>query len=94
MIYAPFTEPDKEDDWLLDIKLYSHVFYADRASVVLNELGLKQVSLRSHIAQRLIFCRSQDRLESLKKWIQPEDTDRDLDLKMLAVLTNRMFSIF
>jgi len=87
LIYNSFSEPDQEDDWLLDIKLYSHVFYADRASVVLNELGLKQVSLRSHIAQRLTFCRSQDRLERLKKWIQPEDTDRDLDLKMLAVLT-------
>jgi uncharacterized protein (TIGR02687 family) len=87
LIYAPFAEPDKEDDWLLDIKLYNHVFYADRASVVLNELGLKQVSLRGYIAQRLIFCRSQDRLERLKKWVQPEDTDRDLDLKMLAVLT-------
>lgn len=44
LIYAPFAEPDKEDDWLLDIKLYNHVFYADRASVVLNELGLKLVS--------------------------------------------------
>ena len=87
LIYSQFTEPDQEDDWLLDVKLYSHVFYADRASVVLNELGLKQVSLRAHIAKRLTFCRSQDRLERLKKWIQPEDTDRDLDLKMLAVLT-------
>lgn len=86
LVYAPFAEPDKEDDWLLDIKLYSHVFYADRASVVLNELALKQVSLRTHIAQHLTFCRSQDRLERLKKWVQPEDTDRDLDLKMLAVL--------
>ncbi len=87
LIYAPFAEPDREDDWLLDIKLYSHVFYADRASVVLNELGLKQASLRSHIAQRLTFCRSQDRLDRLKKWVQPEDIDRDIDLKMLAVLT-------
>lgn len=87
LIYAPFAEPDHEDDWLLDIKFYNHVFYADRASVVLNELGLKQVSLRGHIAQRLAFCRSQDRLDRLKKWVQPEDVDRDLDLKMLAVLT-------
>lgn len=86
LVYAPLAEPDREVDWLLDIKLYSHVFYADRASVVLNELGLKQASLRGHIAQRLTFCRSQERLERLKKWIQPDDIDRDLDLKMLAVL--------
>ena len=24
LIYAPFAEPDQEDDWLLDVKLYSH----------------------------------------------------------------------
>lgn len=87
LVYAPFAEPDREDDWLLDIKLYSHVFYADRASIVLNELGLQQVSLRSHISQRLTFCRSQERLDRLKKWVQPDDIDRDLDLKMLTVLT-------
>jgi uncharacterized protein (TIGR02687 family) len=86
LVYAPFAEPDREEDWLLDIKLYSHTFHADRASVVLNELGLKQASLRSHIARRLAFCRSQERLDRLKKWVQPEDTDKDLDLKMLAAL--------
>lgn len=87
LIYAPFTEPNQENDWLLDIKLYSHVFHADRASVIVNELGLQLVSLRSHIALRLTFCRSQERLERLKKLVQPDDSDRDLDLKMMAVLT-------
>jgi len=86
LVYAPFAEPDQEDDWLLDIKLYSHVFYADRSSVVLNELGLKQVSLRSHIAKRLTFCRSQERLVRLRKWVQPDDSESDLDLKMMAVV--------
>lgn len=87
LVYAPYAEPDREDDWLLDLKLYSHTFYADRSSVVLNELGLRQTSLRSHITERLVFCRSQERLDRLKKWVLPEDTDKDLDLKMLAVLT-------
>ena len=86
LVYAPFAEPEREEDWLLDIKLYSHTFYADRASVILNELGLKQASLRSHIGLRLAFFRSQERLDRLKKWAQPDDTDKDLDLKMLAVL--------
>ena len=87
LIYAPFTEPNQEDDWLLDLKLYSHVFHADRASVIVNELGLQLASLRSHIVLRLIFCRSQERLERLKRLVQPDDIDRDLDLKMLAVVT-------
>ena len=31
LLYAPTEEPDYEDDWLLDIRLYSRSFRADRA---------------------------------------------------------------
>src|SRR4051812_34732428 len=30
LLYAPTEEPDYEDDWLLDIRLYSRSFRADR----------------------------------------------------------------
>src|SRR5690606_17131764 len=40
LLYLPFAEPDVERDWLLDIKLYSRCFYADRFSIIFNELGL------------------------------------------------------
>ena len=39
LLYAPTEEPDYEDDWLLDIRLYSRGFRADRASILLQELG-------------------------------------------------------
>ena len=39
LLYAPTEEPDYEDDWLLDIRLYSRSFRADRASILLQELG-------------------------------------------------------
>ncbi len=38
LLYAPFEEPEVESDWLLDIRLYSRTFRADRASIVLDEL--------------------------------------------------------
>ena len=41
LLYAPFVKPDNADNWLLDILLYSEEFRADRASVLLNELGLE-----------------------------------------------------
>ena len=34
LIYAPTEEPDYESDWLLDIRLYSQSFRADRASII------------------------------------------------------------
>lgn len=87
LIYAPFPEPMTEDDWLMDIRLYSRTFRADRASIVVDELGLMNQAIRAHIANYQAFFRSQDRLNRIKKWIQPGDIEDDLDLKMIAVLT-------
>jgi uncharacterized protein (TIGR02687 family) len=87
ILYAPFAEPDVKDNWLLDIRLYSRTFHADQASILLNELGLTSQSLRPYLSRRRAFLRSQDRLNRLKKWVKPEDTEIDLDLKMLAVLS-------
>src|SRR5438874_13582927 len=55
LLYAPTEEPDYEDDWLLDVRLYSRSFRADRASIVLQELGLVNQHLRLHIADRRKF---------------------------------------
>lgn len=48
LLYFPNEEPAPENDWLLDIKLYSRSFYADRFSIIFNDLGLHQQSLREH----------------------------------------------
>ncbi len=44
LLYSPTEEPDYEDDWLLDIRLYSRSFRADRASILLQELGPERIS--------------------------------------------------
>jgi len=87
LLYAPFPEPVPQEDWLLDIRLYNHTFLADRASIILNELGLKSQALRPYLSARKDFFRSQERLNKFKKWVNPTDGESDLDLKMLAVLT-------
>ena len=86
LLYAPFAEPDRNDDWLLDIKLYSYTFHADPSSILLKELELNHQSLRTYLKQRNAFLRSQDRINRLKKWIQPEDMESEIDTKMIAVL--------
>ncbi len=85
LLYAPFAEPDPEQDWLLDIKLYSHSFQADQASIILDDLGLAQHSLKPHLQTRKQFFRSKDRLHRLKKWVEPDDNPEELDRKMLGV---------
>lgn len=86
LIYALTPEPDYDDDWLLDIRLYSHTFRADRASIILDELGLANQALRSHIEERKKFFDHKERFKKLQSLISPQDTEIDLDRKMLAVL--------
>lgn len=85
LLYFPFAEPEPEDDWLLDIKLYSRVFYADRISIVFNDLGLKQLSLREHLRQRDTFLANKARIEGVKRLITAEATATELDMAMIAV---------
>ena len=85
LIYAPIPEPDY-DDWLLDIRLYSHTFRADRASIILDDLGLANQSLRSHIEKRKKVFDNKDRFKKLQALVSPQDTELDLDRKMLTVL--------
>ncbi len=86
LLYCPLEEPDYDSDWLLDIRLYSRSFRADRSSILLQDLGLKQQSLRSHLAERRKFFDSKDRLARLKSFIQPDDVAADIDRKMMAVI--------
>lgn len=86
LLYAPCAPPAPDEDWLLDIRLYSGRFSADRASMVLADLGLSTQSLRAHLAERAKFFASRDRLERLKKLISAEDDAATIDRKMIAVL--------
>ncbi len=63
LLYAPFEPPEPENDWLLDMRLYSASFSADRASMLLSDLGLTQQSLRQHLGDRAKFFANRDRLE-------------------------------
>jgi uncharacterized protein (TIGR02687 family) len=86
LIYSPTEEPNYENDWLLDVRLYGRPFRADRASIILQELGLANQSLREHLAARRKFCDNKDRLQKLKGFVAAVDTDADLDRKMIAVV--------
>lgn len=87
LLYSPTEEPEYENDWLLDIRLFSRSFRADRASILLQELGLANLHLRTHLADRRKFFDSKDRSQRLKSLVEPNDVAPDLDRKMIAVIT-------
>jgi uncharacterized protein (TIGR02687 family) len=87
LLYIPFPKPRPQDNWLLDILLYSVEFNADRATLIRDTLGLQTPALVGFIAQHLDFFNAQTRMEKLARLVQPTDREDDLDVKMLAVLS-------
>jgi len=86
LVYAPFPQPELNDDWLMDIRIYSHQFYADTSSMVVDDLGLQHHYLREHISKRKKFFGSKQRVSALKKILTPQDMEKEIDRKMLAVV--------
>lgn len=84
LLYFPSAEPDIEKDWLLDIKLYSRCFYADRFSIIFNELGLHQQSLRELLSKRDKFLASKARVAALQRYVQTDCDEMGLDIAMIA----------
>jgi hypothetical protein len=86
LLYAPAEKPDYEADWLLDIRLYSRSFRADRVSIIFDQLGLAGRQLREHLAARRKFFDGKQRIQKVQPLVAPNDTDIDLDRKMIAVV--------
>ncbi len=86
LIYSQGEMALAEEDWLLDIRLYSAQFHADVASIWLQELGLSSLGLRDHLSARATFMGSQERRSRLARLVSPDDDEAALDLKMMAVL--------
>ena len=89
LVYSRGEPPPAEEDWLLDIRLYSAQFHADVASLWLQELGLASLSLREHLKARASFMGSQERRRKLARLVSADDDELLLDRKMMAVLAGR-----
>ena len=86
LIYFPSAEPEPDRDWLLDVRLYSEQFFADHSSMLLNELGIPKMALRTHIRKRQSFLANKQRIAGLKKWVTENEDELSLDRKMMAVV--------
>jgi uncharacterized protein (TIGR02687 family) len=86
LIYEIGDQPEPEQDWLLDIRLYAYQFAADRSSMILKKLGLHQQSLRNHISARSKFFASKERMGRIAKLIEPNDDETAIDKKIMATI--------
>lgn len=87
LIYVPTARPPDADNWLLDLLLQGYEYKADKASLALQEVGLPHGFL--HLAEEHgKYFTSAKRVQSLKELIGGDDQDRDIRLKMMAVLAD------
>jgi uncharacterized protein (TIGR02687 family) len=88
LVYSNGDRPPAEQDWLLDIRLYSVEFHADVASIWLQELGLGGLYLRDYLRARDAFLGNQERRRKLQRFISASDDQAAIDMKMMAVLVD------
>jgi hypothetical protein len=88
LLYAPFSRPSDEENFLLDILLYGSEFKADQIAIWAEQLAVKDIILRSIVNSYPTFFNSKERRERLKKVISHSPKEEELEYGILAVLTN------
>jgi len=86
LIYSN-QETDMEDSWLLDTILYSRTFFADKLSLIMNELNIDP-SLRSVVKNYEKFFGSKERLRKFKGYEVQTFTEETIQLVMMSALCN------
>jgi len=86
LVYAPFAQPNDQDNWLIDIQSYSQTFAADPAALLFADFKFHQRNLEHLIRQHIKFF-SDKRTQAIAAMnLDPQTSDRDLLLAMLSVL--------
>lgn len=88
LLYAPFSRPSDEENFFIDILLYGSEFKADQIAIWSEELGIKDVILRTVVNRYPAFFNSKERRERLKKIVNPSPKEEEIETALLAVLTS------
>ena len=86
LFYSAMPQPEPQNDWLLSYRLKGKSFSADSTQILLDDLGLASHTLRPHLKARIKFLGARERVERLKKWLQPQDNENTIDLKIMTVI--------
>lgn len=69
LIYVPKFKPKAEDNYLLDIYMYSQEFEADVATIYMREIGIKNTGLFETVRKHEAFFANQKRILELKNLV-------------------------
>lgn len=87
VVYCPLSYEKPEDDWLLDIRLYSEEYRADLISNWMDEMGLPQTAaLRKQVKEYRKFFQAVVRREKIAKQKSIPSVPRQLDMAVMGAL--------
>jgi uncharacterized protein (TIGR02687 family) len=85
LIYKPYQEEKIEDNWLLDVELYSEEFRADLIAIWMDEMGIpSSVVLRNQVKKYSKFLKAKSRRENVVKLTDKLDSPMKLQLAIMA----------
>ena len=88
LLYCPLVYKNIEDNWLLDVELYSEEFRADVVSLWMEELRIpSEENLRKHVQQNKKFFNAKERRNKFAALIPSVTTSKQIYLGIMAVLT-------
>lgn len=88
LVYCPLVYTNIEDNWLLDIELYSEDFRADVVSLWMDDLHIpNEESLRKHVQKNKKFFNAKDRRNKFATLVPYVSTSKQIYLGIMAVLT-------
>ena len=87
LIYNPLSYEDVEDDWLIDVEMYSEEFRADLTAIWMDEMGIPQtVALRNQVKKYSKYLNAKSRREDVVKRMDNIDSAPKLQLAIMASL--------
>ncbi|MGX8700532.1 BREX-1 system phosphatase PglZ type A [Caproiciproducens sp.] len=87
LVYSPFSYARPEDNWLINIELYSEEFRADLTSIWMNEMGLPALPvLRKQVKAYRKFFNSKERRAKISVLNKNITTAAQLHLAVMAAL--------
>ena len=87
LVYSNMKKPAPQEDWLYDIFCYSKEFSTDRATVIMKELGIKNLTLKKEFELYNIFFKNKERMSAFKSLNISDFTEENIHIAVLCVLT-------
>lgn len=85
LLYNPIFYEKVEDDWLLDVELYSEEFRADLIAIWMDEMGIpSSIALRNQVKKYSKFLNAKARREDVVKLSDSLDSPMKFQLAVMA----------